>query len=129
MKLGTVVGGKGLRFGSNFTRWPEVKGQVKFQIAPIELKLGESDAGWEASTIRVRRRTPSEVKGQVKFQLAPIELKLGDGNAGWSRRTPSEVKGQVKFHIAPIEVKLGETDSGCRLSTLKQAYTKAGNLY
>ena len=97
---------------------------------------GESDAGWEASTKRVRRRTPSEFKSQVKFQLAPIELKLGDGNAGWeastkgvSRRTPSEVKGQVKFHIAPIEVKLGETDSGCRLSTLKQAYTKAGNLY
>ena len=55
-----------------------------------------------------------------------------DGEAstkGVSRRTPSEVKGQVKFHIAPIEVKLGETDSGCRLSTLKQAYTKAGILY
>ena len=49
-KLGTVVGGEGPRLGSNFTRWPEVKGQVKFEIAPIELKFGESDAGWEAIT-------------------------------------------------------------------------------
>ena len=38
-----------------------VKGQVKFQVAPIELKLGESNAGWEGSTERVSRRMSSEV--------------------------------------------------------------------
>ena len=71
---------------------------MKFQIAPIELKLGESNAGWETITKRVLRRTPSKVKGQVKFQIAPIELKLGESDAGWEAntirvrgRTPSEV--------------------------------------
>ena len=53
MKLGTLVGGEGPRFWSIFTRSPEVKGQVKFQVALIELKFGESNAGWEAITKRV----------------------------------------------------------------------------
>ena len=41
MKLGPVVGADGHLI--------PVKGQVKFQITPVELKLGESDVGWEAS--------------------------------------------------------------------------------
>ena len=40
MKLGTVVGDQGPRCQKNLARLPEVKGHVKFQIAPIELKLG-----------------------------------------------------------------------------------------
>ena len=84
MKLGTVVGAEGPRFGSNFTRWPEVKGQVNFQIAPIELKLGESNAGCRVSKTQVSLALwcyPG-AKGQVAFQIAPIELKLGEVNPG-----------------------------------------------
>ena len=48
-----------------------VKGQVKFQVAPIELKFGESNAGWEAITKQVWRRTPSDVIwGQRSGQIS-----------------------------------------------------------
>ena len=60
------------KVGSNFrllglsSRSPprpsEVKGQVKFQVARIELKLGEEDARPKASAKCVSRRMPSEVK-------------------------------------------------------------------
>ncbi len=47
-----------------FRRSPEVKGQVKFQVARIELKFGEGDAGPRASAkcIGLSRRMPSKVK-------------------------------------------------------------------
>ena len=85
----------------------EVKGQVKFQVARIELKLGEGDARSRASAKSVSRRicpprsseVKGQVKGRVKFQVAPTEVKLGEGDAGprvsakcLSRRMPSEVK-------------------------------------
>ena len=43
-------------------RSSEVKGQVKFQVARIELRLGEGDARPKASAKCVSRRTPSRVK-------------------------------------------------------------------
>ena len=57
-KLGTVVGAR----ADYFRRSSEVKGQVKFQVARIELKFGEGDAGPRASAKCVSRRMPSEVK-------------------------------------------------------------------
>ena len=62
MKLGMVLGGKGLISKENFARSPEVKGQVKFQVAQIELKFEEGDARPRASAKCVSRRMPSEVK-------------------------------------------------------------------
>ncbi len=50
-------------------RSSEVKGQVKFQVAPMELKFGEGDAGPRA-WVKCVSRMPSEVKGQVKFLVA-----------------------------------------------------------
>ena len=43
-------------------RSSEVKGQVKFQVARIELRLGEGDAKPRVSAKCVLRRMPSEVK-------------------------------------------------------------------
>ena len=65
-------------------RSSEVEGQVKFQVAWIELKFGEGDARPRASAKCLSRKCPprsSEVKGQVKFQGAWIELKVGEGDA------------------------------------------------
>ena len=48
-----------------------VKGQVKFQVAPIELKLGESNAGGRVSKKHVSRRAPSDViRGQRSGQIS-----------------------------------------------------------
>ena len=50
----------------------EVKGQVKFQIAPIELKLGESNAGLRAST---NPRSPrSKVRSNFKLLCPSVSL-------------------------------------------------------
>ncbi len=66
MKLGTVVGGMTLLFQVT----TEVKGQVKFQVARIELRFEESDAGPRASAKCALRRMPSGVKqGQRSGQL------------------------------------------------------------
>ena len=43
MKLGMAFEGKGLIFQKNFARSPDVKGQVKIQVAWIEFKFGEGD--------------------------------------------------------------------------------------
>ncbi len=40
----------------------QVKGRVKFQVAPTEVKLGEGDAGPRVSAKCLSRRMPSEVK-------------------------------------------------------------------
>ena len=58
MKLGMVVGAR----ADYFRRSPEVKGQVKFQVAQIELKFGEVDAGPRASAKCISRRMPFKVK-------------------------------------------------------------------
>ncbi len=58
MKLGMVIGGKG-RLCQKVT---EVKGRVKFQVARIELKFGEGDAGPMVSAKGVSRRMPSQAK-------------------------------------------------------------------
>ena len=48
-----------------------VKGQVKFQVAPIELKLGESNAGGRVSKKHVSRRMPSDaIRGQRSGQIS-----------------------------------------------------------
>ena len=43
-------------------RSSEVKGQVKFEVAQIELRCAEGDARPRASAKYVLRRMPSEVK-------------------------------------------------------------------
>ncbi len=66
-KLGTVVGAR----ADYFRRSPEVKGQVTFQVALIELKFGEGAAGQKASAKYLSRRMPSEVKlGQRSSQIS-----------------------------------------------------------
>ena len=50
----------------------EVKGQVKFQIAPIELKLGESDPKDRAGMKMISRR----VSSKVRFKAIWILLRL-----------------------------------------------------
>ena len=57
-----------------------VKVKVKFQIAPIGLKLGESDPPHGASQKNIWRRRSHGLKVKVKFQIAPIELKLGESD-------------------------------------------------
>ena len=71
-----------------------MKGQVKFQVAPIELKLGESNAGWEAITKRVWRRTPSDV---IWGQIAPIELKLWEVNPECRLSRPYTKAGNLAY--------------------------------
>ena len=60
----------------------EVKGQVKFEIAPIQLKLEESTAGSKVITKPVSRM-PSEVKGQVKYKIVPTELTVNEISPGY----------------------------------------------
>ena len=99
MKLGTVLGGKGLLY-QEVTR-----GQRSGQISSCSdrAKTWEGDARPRAIVKCISQRTPSamssEVKGRVKFQVARIELKFGEGNTEprasakcLSRRMPSKVK-------------------------------------
>ncbi len=62
MKLGMELGGKGLIFQKNFAWSPEVKCQVKFQAAQMELIFGEGDASPMVSAKCVSRRMHSKVK-------------------------------------------------------------------
>ncbi len=75
-----MFGGRDLIF-KNLERSPEVKGQVKFQVAPIELKFGEGDEGKLVQNV-YRGGCPqksNEVKGQVKFEVAMMEAQtLGE---------------------------------------------------
>ena len=59
----------------------EVKGQVKFEIAPIQLKLKESTAGSKVITKPVSRMS-SEGKGQVKCKSVPTELTVNESSLG-----------------------------------------------
>ncbi len=61
MKLGTVVGGEGRLF-QKVTR-----GQVKFQVAQIEPKFGEGDAGRRASAKCLSRG--DVFRGQVRSKF------------------------------------------------------------
>ena len=58
----------------------DVKGRIKFQIAPIGLKLGKiilrTERVCETDIEGGRRPMSFAVKGRVKFQIAPIRLKL-----------------------------------------------------
>ena len=75
----------------------EVKGWVKFQIAPIELKLGESNSQLGAIMKHTWKWRSAGVKGQVKFQIAPIELKLGEVNPGRGLSRPYTKAGNLDY--------------------------------
>ncbi len=77
------LGGKGLIFQKNFARSPETKGQIKFQVARIELKFGVMLDRGQVQNVFGGGCPPrsSEVKGKVKIQVASMENKLGKNNA------------------------------------------------
>ncbi len=64
---------------------PKVKGQVKFQLAPIGIKLGDYKPGHDWSmnrTFRIGLVKVIQVQGQEKFKLALIGLKCGESKPG-----------------------------------------------
>ena len=82
--------------GCIFSRSSDLKVKVKFQIAPIRLKLGESNP--DNNGVYFSRS--SDLKFKVKFQIASFRLKLGKNNVEYrvvyfSRS--SNLKFKVKF--------------------------------
>ncbi len=90
-----------------------VKDQVKFQITPIELKLGESDPGrarrfWIPCWERGHRRL-----GQISnCSDCTKKWHCMWGDSEYRVTKVIQRKGQVKFKIAAIELKLWESDPG-----------------
>ncbi len=86
--------------------------QVKFQVAPVELKLGSSNPEDRGSIKLISIRMPSNVtqgqrSGQISNNIAPIQPKLGESNSEdmtgmkmISKRTNSKVtRGQRSSQI------------------------------